>query len=177
MKNILFIEVSPRRKESASRTVANTLAARLSALYPSAKLVRRDLAADHLPHLDDITLRAISTKDAGEAQRLRDAMTDKVIRHRGSRPRRSWPRSGRFPGPRSRVILTWLRPSRPGAWSAGWPRVAGCELGVNALGFGELVFQDDDAAGGLQRAALVNQLAGAGGQPQLITGVAAVPAR
>jgi hypothetical protein len=44
------------------------------------------------------------------------------------------------------------------------------------VGFGELVFQDDDAAGGLQRIALVDQFAGAAGQPQLIAGVAAVPA-
>jgi FMN-dependent NADH-azoreductase len=50
MNTILFIEVSPRGKESASRAVADTLAARLSALYPSAKLVRHDLAADHPPH-------------------------------------------------------------------------------------------------------------------------------
>jgi FMN-dependent NADH-azoreductase len=73
MKNILFIEVSPRGKESASRTVADALAARLSATYPSAQLVRRDLAADHLPHLDDITLRAISTHDPNEAERLKRA--------------------------------------------------------------------------------------------------------
>jgi hypothetical protein len=72
MNTILFIEVSPRGKESASRAVADALAARLSALYPSAKLVRRDLAADHPPHLDDITLRAISTKDADEAERLKE---------------------------------------------------------------------------------------------------------
>jgi FMN-dependent NADH-azoreductase len=50
MNTILFIEASPRGKESASRAVADTLAARLSALYPSAKLVRHDLAADHPPH-------------------------------------------------------------------------------------------------------------------------------
>src|SRR6202030_4356484 len=73
MNTILFIEVSPRGKESASRTVANTLAARLSALYPSAELVRRDLVADQLPHLDEVTLRAISTRDAGEAVRLKEA--------------------------------------------------------------------------------------------------------
>lgn len=36
-------------------------------------LVRRDLAAEHMPHLDDITLRAISTKDAAEAERLKEA--------------------------------------------------------------------------------------------------------
>jgi FMN-dependent NADH-azoreductase len=72
MNTILFIEVSQRGKESASRAVAATLAARLPALYPSAKLVRRDLAADHPPHLGDITLRAISTKDADEAERLKE---------------------------------------------------------------------------------------------------------
>src|SRR5206468_3939085 len=38
------------------------------------------------------------------------------------------------------------------------------ELGVDALGFGELVFQNDDAAGRLQRGALVDQVAGALGQ-------------
>jgi FMN-dependent NADH-azoreductase len=55
--------VSPRGKDSASRSVADTLAARLADLYPSAKLMRRDRAAKHLPHLDEITLRAISTTE------------------------------------------------------------------------------------------------------------------
>ena len=63
MKQILMIEVSPRGKDSASRSVADTLAARLTELYPSAKLMRRDLAAERMPHLDEITLRAISTRD------------------------------------------------------------------------------------------------------------------
>jgi FMN-dependent NADH-azoreductase len=57
-----MIRVSPRGKVSASQSVADTLVARLTDLYPSAKLVRRDLAAEHLPHLDEITLRAISTQ-------------------------------------------------------------------------------------------------------------------
>ena len=73
MKQILMIEVSPRGKDSASRSVADTLAARLTDLYPSAKLMRRDLAAEHLPHLDEITLRAISTRDPVEAERLKEA--------------------------------------------------------------------------------------------------------
>ncbi len=63
MKQILMIEVSPRGKDSASRAVTETLAARLLALHPEAKLIRRDITAEHLPHLDDITLRAISTVD------------------------------------------------------------------------------------------------------------------
>jgi len=73
MKQILMIEVSPRGKDSASRSVADTLAARLTDLYPSAKLMRRDLAAEHLPHLEEITLRAISTRNPAEAERLIEA--------------------------------------------------------------------------------------------------------
>ncbi len=73
MKQILMIEVSPRGTDSASRAVADTLAARLIARYPSANLIRRDLAAEQLPHLDGITLRAIATKDVAEAERLKAA--------------------------------------------------------------------------------------------------------
>jgi FMN-dependent NADH-azoreductase len=73
MDTILFIEASPRGKDSASRSVSDALAERLTGLYPSAKLIRRDLAVEHLPHLDDITLRAISTRDPAEAERLKEA--------------------------------------------------------------------------------------------------------
>lgn len=85
MKQILMIEISPRAQDSASRAVADTLAARLCSLYPSAKLVRRDLATERLPHLDGTTLRAISTKDPDEAARLHetarlsDALTDELL--------------------------------------------------------------------------------------------------
>jgi len=75
MNQILMIEVSPRGKDSASRAVTETLAARLSALHPEAKLIRRDVAAEHLPHLDDITLRAISSNDPAEVERLKAAAT------------------------------------------------------------------------------------------------------
>jgi FMN-dependent NADH-azoreductase len=85
MKKILMIEASPRGRDSASRAVADTLAARLTDLYPSAKLTRRDLAAENLPHLDGITLRAISTRDPEEAERLKEAarqsdqLTDELL--------------------------------------------------------------------------------------------------
>ncbi|MBF6168724.1 hypothetical protein IU486_28880 [Streptomyces gardneri] len=49
------------------------------------------------------------------------------------------------------------------------------ELGVEFQGFGELVLQDDDPARRLQGCAGVNQRAGAGGDTQLVAGVAAVP--
>ena len=50
------------------------------------------------------------------------------------------------------------------------------QFGVDALGFFELVFEDDDAAGGLDGGALVDEFAGAGGDAQLVAGVAAVAA-
>jgi hypothetical protein len=57
--------------------------------------------------------------------------------------------------------------------------VLGCGaavFGVDALGFFELVFEDDDAAGGLDRGALVDEFPRAGGDAQLVAGVAAVAA-
>lgn len=85
MQQILMIEISPRGQESASRAVADTLAQRLASLHPSAKLVRRDLARENLPHLDGTTLRAISTKDTEEAAKLKEAahlsdqLTDELL--------------------------------------------------------------------------------------------------
>lgn len=85
MKRILMIEISPRGQDSASRAVAGTLVARLKRLYPSAQLIRHDLAAEHLPHLDGTTLRAIATRDPAEADalkaaaRLSDQLTDELL--------------------------------------------------------------------------------------------------
>jgi FMN-dependent NADH-azoreductase len=85
MNQILMIEVSPRGEDSASRAVTETLAARLLALHPEANLIRRDITAEDLPHLDGVTLRAISTKDPAEAERLKaaahlsDELTDELL--------------------------------------------------------------------------------------------------
>ncbi len=85
MKQILMIEVSPRETASASRAVADVLATRLANLHPLTRLVRRDLATEPLPHLDRTTLRAISTRDQDEADRLKDAamlsdqLTDELL--------------------------------------------------------------------------------------------------
>ena len=48
------------------------------------------------------------------------------------------------------------------------------EFGVDALSLLELVFEDDDAAGGLDRGALVDELPGAGGDAQLVAGVGVI---
>ena len=50
------------------------------------------------------------------------------------------------------------------------------QLLVDALGFFELVFEDDDAAGGFDGGALVDEFASARGDAQLVARVAAVAA-
>src|SRR4051794_14402834 len=68
--------------------------------------------------------------------------------------------------------------SAAGVWGRRIGRLAGSGVGgVEALGFFELVFEDDDAAGRLDGGALVDEFAGAGGDTQLVAGVAAVTAR
>lgn len=85
MKQILLIEASPRGPQSASRSVAETLVARLADLYPSVPLKRRDLASEPPPPLDAVTLQVLSTKDPAEAERLKaaarlsDQLTDELL--------------------------------------------------------------------------------------------------
>lgn len=67
MKQTLVIEVSPRGAESASRAVTETLTSRLVAEHPEARIVRRDLASDFIPHLDFDTLRAIASRSPEDA--------------------------------------------------------------------------------------------------------------
>jgi FMN-dependent NADH-azoreductase len=85
MKQILIIESSPRGTESASRQLTAKLRERLRALYPEAKLIEHDLARAPLPNLDQLTVKAISTKDETEAEslkevrRLSDRLADEVL--------------------------------------------------------------------------------------------------
>ncbi len=50
------------------------------------------------------------------------------------------------------------------------------EFSVDASGLGELVFEDDDAARGIECGALVDQFAGSGREAELVSGVAAMAA-
>jgi FMN-dependent NADH-azoreductase len=74
MKQILIVESSPRGSESASRKLARMVRARLDAQYPEARVIARDLVHDHVPHLDESTLRAMTTQDPVEAESLKDAL-------------------------------------------------------------------------------------------------------
>ncbi|MDR3762828.1 MAG: FMN-dependent NADH-azoreductase [Acidobacteriota bacterium] len=75
MKQILVVESSPRGSESASRQLTANLRDRLQAKFPDAKFVERDLAAAALPHLDARMVKAISTKDPGEAASLKEVLS------------------------------------------------------------------------------------------------------
>jgi FMN-dependent NADH-azoreductase len=85
MEHILIIESSPRGEESASRKLTAKLKQRLIGLYPNARFVTHDLAQEILPNLNDLTVKAISTKDKPEAEsskevlRLSDQLTDEVL--------------------------------------------------------------------------------------------------
>ncbi len=56
MQQILVIQSSARQAGSLSREYTANLVARLQAQHPEARVVTRDLAAQTLPHLDEILL-------------------------------------------------------------------------------------------------------------------------
>jgi FMN-dependent NADH-azoreductase len=84
-RQILVISASPRGSESASRMIARKLDARLRKEFPDAQYVYRNLAEDHLPHLDSDTLKAIASQDIieieehREAGRLSDELTEELL--------------------------------------------------------------------------------------------------
>jgi len=74
VNQILIVESSPRGAESASRKLTAKLRERLAMRYSEATIIERDLVKDKLPHLDQPTLRAISTRDPMEAESLKDTL-------------------------------------------------------------------------------------------------------
>lgn len=85
MKQVLILESSPRGLDSASRQLTRKLRQRIEAIYPEARVIGRDLAKDPIPHLDEGTVKAISSKDPAEAEawkqaaHLSDALTDELL--------------------------------------------------------------------------------------------------
>jgi len=81
MTQILIVESSPRGLESASRKLTEKLRQRLKAQYPNARFIERDLVKDQIPHLDQLTLKALSTKDPSEAESLKEfaRLSDRLI--------------------------------------------------------------------------------------------------
>ena len=81
MKQILIVESSPRGTESASRKLTSKVRERLETQYPESRVIERDLAKNKLPHLDQPTLKAITTQDPVEAESLKESayLSDQLI--------------------------------------------------------------------------------------------------
>jgi FMN-dependent NADH-azoreductase len=67
MTQILIVESSPRGTESESRKLSDKLREQLEMQHPGARVIERDLVKDPFFHLDQVTLKAISTQDLVEA--------------------------------------------------------------------------------------------------------------
>jgi FMN-dependent NADH-azoreductase len=85
VNRILIVESSPRRAESASRSLTSKVRERLEAQYQDTKIVVRDLTEDSLPHLDQAAVTAMFTQGDGDSEsrkralRLSDLLTDELL--------------------------------------------------------------------------------------------------
>src|SRR4051812_39115588 len=77
MKQALIVEASPLGASSSSRKISQELEARLREEHPEARIVRRDLAQDPVPHLDGAALGGFAGK--GEGARLSDELIEELL--------------------------------------------------------------------------------------------------
>lgn len=77
MKRVLFVEASPMAENSASRAIARVVEEQLKKDAPGAVILRRDLSAAPVPHLDLATIGA--QRAGGEAARLSDELVDELL--------------------------------------------------------------------------------------------------
>ncbi|MGO1080206.1 FMN-dependent NADH-azoreductase [Inquilinus sp. CA228] len=81
MSRILFVTSSPRGAASLSTKVATALVDRLQAQSPGGAVVRRDLAAQPLPHIgeDFLAAQALPAEARSPAQQAALALSDKLV--------------------------------------------------------------------------------------------------
>jgi len=81
MSRILFVTSSPRGAASLSTKVATALVDRLQAQSPGASVVRRDLAAQPLPHIGEAFLaaQALPAESRSPAQQAALALSDTLV--------------------------------------------------------------------------------------------------
>ncbi|MGK9233795.1 FMN-dependent NADH-azoreductase [Inquilinus limosus] len=81
MSRILFVTSSPRGAASLSTKVATALVDRLQAQSPDAAVVRRDLAAQPLPHIgeDFLAAQALPAEARSPAQQTALALSDTLV--------------------------------------------------------------------------------------------------
>jgi FMN-dependent NADH-azoreductase len=80
MANILILDSSASGTASVSRKLTDGLAATIRRRHPGARIVRRDIGADPIPHLDGETTSAIRGGEAEtETAREAVALSDRLI--------------------------------------------------------------------------------------------------
>ena len=79
MKNVLVINSSAAREGSVSRTLVEETVERLIEANPFAKVVRRDLGLDPVPHLSVDTLNGVRGTPATAAEHDARSLSDELI--------------------------------------------------------------------------------------------------
>lgn len=80
MTNILILDSAATGPASISHTLTDSLAATIRRLYPAALIVRRDIGAEPIPHLDGETTAAIRGAEAETpAAREAVALSDRLV--------------------------------------------------------------------------------------------------
>jgi FMN-dependent NADH-azoreductase len=79
MKSVLVINSSAAREGSVSRTLVEDAVATLLEVNPFAKVVRRDLGSDPVPHLTVDTLNGVRGTPATKAEQGARALSDELI--------------------------------------------------------------------------------------------------
>ncbi|MGH8575259.1 MAG: NAD(P)H-dependent oxidoreductase, partial [Gammaproteobacteria bacterium] len=80
MTNILIIDSAATGPASISHRLTDRVADSLRRRHPAANIVRRDIGADPIPHLDGETTSAIRGGEAGTAAaRAALALSDRLI--------------------------------------------------------------------------------------------------
>jgi FMN-dependent NADH-azoreductase len=85
MKNILFIQSSPRGSQSYSQKVAQSIVDELKTPYPTAKVVVRDLAKNPAPHVGEAFVGGLSllpdqrNPQQTAALKLSDILIDELV--------------------------------------------------------------------------------------------------
>ena len=75
MKTLLRIDASIRKHGSYSRELADYFQAQWTQANPESQVVRRDLADDPIPHIDNSTIAGFQVADEGGSHTSSDAMT------------------------------------------------------------------------------------------------------
>ncbi|WP_114953890.1 FMN-dependent NADH-azoreductase [Sphingosinicella terrae] len=79
MNNVLIVTSSAQAGESVSTRLADDFASALLARHPGAKIVRRDVGTEPIPHLTPATVAGVRAEPRTEAEQEARALSDRLI--------------------------------------------------------------------------------------------------